>query len=74
MRGNHMNTVFAINKEKCKSCEFCVNSCPKGLFHIGSYINSHGYRVAEITEPEKCIRCLACGTMCPESAIEIMEG
>lgn len=68
------DTIFVIAAEKCKSCGFCVASCPRKLFSLGTTINSHGYHVAEIKDPDSCIRCRACSTMCPESAIEIMIG
>lgn len=66
------DTIFVIASEKCKSCGFCVVSCPRNLFSIGAEVNSHGYHVAEIKNPGNCVRCKSCSTMCPESAIEIM--
>lgn len=68
-----MTVKFVIDTERCKSCEYCVASCPKKLFSIGRHVNSHGYRVARIDEPENCVLCYSCSTMCPEAAIEIYK-
>ena len=65
-----MAVKFVIDSERCKSCEYCVVSCPKKLFSIGSFVNSHGYRAAEISRSEECVLCYSCSTMCPEAAIE----
>ena len=61
-----------INEERCKSCELCVNVCPKKILQISKdNMNEKGYRPAEITDNEKCIGCAFCATMCPDCIITV---
>lgn len=60
-----------ITTEACKSCSYCVISCPKQCIEIGSNVNSKGYLYAETVKPEACIGCAMCAQICPESAIEV---
>jgi 2-oxoglutarate ferredoxin oxidoreductase subunit delta len=63
-----------INKEKCKSCSYCVEFCPRKLISLSSNINSRGFFYAEFIGPEeKCTSCSLCAIMCPEVAIEISK-
>ena len=32
-----------INSEACKSCQYCVISCPKKILVVGEEVNSFGY-------------------------------
>ena len=68
-----MAIKFVIEPERCKSCSYCVISCPKKLFSLGEAVNSHGYHVAKIDKPEDCVLCMSCSIMCPEAAIEIYK-
>ena len=68
-----MAIKFVVDAERCKSCSFCVISCPKKLFSLSETVNSHGYHVAKIDKPEDCVLCLSCSIMCPEAAIEIYK-
>lgn len=62
-----------IRKDRCKSCELCVNSCPKKILAIArdESPNQFGYHTAKIIDPESCIGCVACARMCPDGAITI---
>ena len=63
-----------FNEERCKSCELCINTCPKKILQISKdKMNNKGYRPAEITDNEKCIGCAFCATICPDAAIKIEE-
>ena len=44
-----------INSEACKSCQYCVISCPKKILVVGEEVNSFGYPYVISAEPEKCI-------------------
>lgn len=48
-----------INVERCKSCEYCVIFCKKGVLKILSKINKEGYVYVEVDE-SKCIFCGIC--------------
>ena len=63
-----------ITTEACKSCSYCVISCPKKpkkCLEIGEKVNSKGYLYATSARPEDCIGCAMCAQICPESAIEV---
>jgi 2-oxoglutarate ferredoxin oxidoreductase subunit delta len=60
-----------ITTEACKSCSYCVISCPKKCLEIGSDVNSKGYLYAVSARPKDCIGCAMCAQICPESAIEV---
>ena len=69
-----------ITTEACKSCSYCVISCPKKCLEIGEKVNSKGYGekvnskgylYATSARPEDCIGCAMCAQICPESAIEV---
>ena len=62
-----------INAEACKSCSYCVLSCPTKTIEIGKEVNSKGYLYAQQVKPEKYIGCAMCGHICPESAIEVWK-
>ena len=62
-------TEIAI--EFCKSCEYCVISCPKKVLAVGEKVNSKGYPYVVVAHPEDCIGCAMCAQICPESAIEV---
>ena len=64
---------FEIDAERCKACSYCVISCPKELFVLGSEMNSKGYHYAKIEDPGSCVLCYSCTTMCPEAAISIYK-
>lgn len=60
-----------INSEACKSCQYCVVSCPKKVLAIGEKLNSFGYQYAVAANPEDCIGCAMCAQVCPDAAIEV---
>ena len=62
-----------IMTEACKSCSYCVITCPKKCIEIGSDVNSMGYLYANFANAEDCIGCAMCAQICPESAIEIWK-
>lgn len=60
-----------VDKESCKSCSYCVISCPKEVMQIGDEVNSKGYLYTVFARPEDCIGCAMCAQICPESALEV---
>ena len=60
-----------INTEACKSCSYCIITCPKKTLEIGREVNSMGYLYAQQVIPEDCIACMMCAQICPDAAIEV---
>ena len=61
-----------INSEACKSCQYCVISCPKKILVVGEEVNSFGYPYVISAEPGKSasdVRCVR--RFAPEAAIEV---
>ena len=55
-----------INEEWCKGCGICVHFCPKGVLEL----NKRDKAFAK--QPEKCVVCRLCESICPDLAIEII--
>ena len=53
-----------VKQEWCKSCEICVNVCPKKVFEMDNF-----YSIAK--DPDSCIGCLQCEKLCPDFAITV---
>lgn len=62
-----------INKEFCKGCSYCIESCPKECLAMGTEINSTGYSFPVIINQDDCTGCGSCSYLCPEIAIEVYE-
>jgi len=57
-----------IDRKLCKKCGICAAFCPKKVY---SFNELDGSRVEK---EEECIACEKCVIMCPEMAIEILNG
>jgi 2-oxoglutarate ferredoxin oxidoreductase subunit delta len=66
-----MKGKIKINTDLCKSCAFCVETCPLGVISIGERFNKSGFFPAVAVHIEKCTGCAMCAHMCPEIAIEV---
>lgn len=66
-----MTINVSIDKERCKGCEYCSSSCPKGVVHMSEDLNGKGYHFAIMGDAKECSGCRFCALMCPEIAIEI---
>jgi 2-oxoglutarate ferredoxin oxidoreductase subunit delta len=62
-----------IRTEFCKSCQFCIKFCPKGVLALGEQVNSKGYEYVVAVNMHDCIGCCICAKMCPDIAIEVYE-
>ena len=65
-------TVNVI-KNRCKSCEFCIEFCPQGILELSDEFNTKGYHPPRVVEKDGCIACRLCELICPEFAIHITE-
>jgi len=66
-----MKGRIVINKELCKGCYYCIDSCPLGVIGIEERFNKKGLFPASPLFLEKCTGCCICAQMCPEVAIEV---
>ena len=63
---------LTFQTDLCKGCGLCVSACNKGLLAIDtSKINKKGYSPAVLADPEKCVGCAFCATMCPDCIITV---
>ncbi|OGF51432.1 MAG: hypothetical protein A2044_00150 [Candidatus Firestonebacteria bacterium GWA2_43_8] len=63
-----------INKERCKSCGYCILYCNKKNLSLSKNFNTKGYVYAEFDDKDgKCNSCALCALMCPDAAIEVYK-
>lgn len=63
--------VVAVDTEKCQACGDCVDNCPSELIVLAE---ENGKQYAMFTgNPDDCIGCLSCESVCDEGAITVTE-
>lgn len=62
-----------IRSESCKSCQYCIKFCPKGVLAVGKKVNAKGYEYVVPVKMDACIGCSICARMCPDAAIEVYK-
>lgn len=63
-----------IDRERCKSCGYCLVYCNKSNLVIGKKTNTRGHFYVEFNDKDgKCNSCALCAMMCPEAAIEVYK-
>ncbi len=62
-----------IEKNRCKGCGLCVNTCPKKVLAMSKEINDKGYFFSFPENQAACIGCRFCAFMCPDVAITIEQ-
>lgn len=66
--------MIEINRERCKGCGLCAQSCPKKIIGISDKErNEKGLPTAYCTDNSACISCKMCALMCPECAIKVFK-
>lgn len=60
-----------IIPERCKSCLFCVEFCPKDVLEKSPMMNSKGYEYPRVAAGKEhaCVNCRFCMLVCPEFAV-----
>jgi len=68
-----MKGMIVIDKELCKGCTYCVDTCPFGVIVIKNRFNKMAFFTAYPMYPDRCTGCAMCAQMCPEIAIEVYK-
>jgi 2-oxoglutarate ferredoxin oxidoreductase subunit delta len=63
--------LVIIRTDRCKSCGWCVEHCPKGNLRLGVDTNAKGYHPSELIDPDDCTGCGQCALVCPDVCIEV---
>ena len=64
---------ITIEKNRCKGCGLCVNTCPKQVLAMSKEINDKGYFYSHVANQPACIGCRFCAFMCPDVAITVEQ-
>ncbi|MAG07971.1 (Fe-S)-binding protein [Candidatus Woesearchaeota archaeon] len=60
----HSISYPKINKELCRKCSICINSCPAKALQMKGY---------PVLDKSKCINCYCCHELCPHKAITLKK-
>ena len=62
-----------IDRERCKGCQLCLETCPKRIIRLSEGFNEKGYHFALCDDSGECTACTLCGRICPDLAIEVYK-
>ena len=63
--------TIVVDAERCKGCAVCVVNCPSQVLALSRDVNSKGYNVSYMENPDACIGCANCAIVCPDSCITV---
>ncbi|HHY16683.1 MAG TPA: 4Fe-4S binding protein [Firmicutes bacterium] len=68
-----MEKRVVFRQDNCKSCELCIEVCPKEIIKLKDVLNRLGYRPASVEDDDQplCISCALCARMCPDAVIDV---
>ena len=62
-----------IDPERCKGCGLCLSVCLREVLTRSVTRNGKGYYPASVGAGGRCIACVSCARICPDSAIVIWK-
>jgi len=62
-----------IRSEWCKSCGYCVVTCPEEVLAFSDELNARGVHPVVAAHPEKCTGCRTCVIVCPDVVFEVFK-
>ena len=71
MRSVTTRGTVVIDVEACKGCELCIAACPPGVLHMGTGVNTRGYRYPWLSPG--CTGCKACSQICPDFVFQVYK-
>jgi 2-oxoglutarate ferredoxin oxidoreductase subunit delta len=63
--------AIVIDRERCKGCEVCIDSCPFHVISMSQDVNAKGYIYAYAEKPDVCTGCVNCAMVCPDGVISV---
>ncbi len=63
--------AIVIDKEKCKGCELCIDTCATNVIAMSEEVNRKGYQFAYAKNPDACTGCINCAIICPDGVITV---
>lgn len=67
----HGSRRVQVLENLCKGCGICVAVCPEDALTMSGTLNSSGYYVVELTQPDVCTSCRMCAMMCPDVSLRV---
>ncbi|HJN16130.1 MAG TPA: 4Fe-4S binding protein [Armatimonadota bacterium] len=62
---------IVVRTDRCKSCGWCVDHCPKDNLRISTETNAQGYHPSEVVDMDDCTGCAQCALVCPDMCITV---
>jgi len=63
--------LVVFRADRCKSCGWCIEYCPKGNIRFGEAMNAKGKHPAEMIDEDACTGCGQCALVCPDICISV---
>jgi len=65
--------TLKIRCDWCKSCGYCIASCPKDVLEYADGLNVRGVHPVVAARPEQCTGCRTCVVVCPDMVFEVYK-